>query len=270
MNLEKRVAHWVDLGRTDYQETFRFQQEMVELRKKNQVPDTILFAEHHPVIDFGRVPTHNKFSPDLIEQFRGNHEAIINHLNSSFNIGFSQTSRGGGATYIGPGQLMVYPIVHHPSITRSKYQTDLPGYNFRIDRIMHDTLLGLGVKDAQIVEVAEKLGEGDLRKDRKDVWVVRDGQNYKLGGKGTHFAGDIAYHGFNLYVAPESIAGFKHIQACGYTKEELDTTTISSEVGQVSIDQVRAQVLSAIGEHFNYSSILRVEPYRLAAPEVRN
>lgn len=265
MNLEDRIAHWIDLGVIPYQKAYVLQKKLAEKREKDIIPDTILFAEHPPIIDFGKSGKHNNFSPNLIEQF-GNDDSIIEYLQQQ-GIGFSKTARGSGATYIGPGQLLVYPVVdYHKVIGELKDGMDnglrLTAYRDMVDKIMYDTLISLGVNDARIVEVSKEMNEEEvkeLRKDRKDIWITRNGQHYKLGGKGFHTSHNIAYHGFNLYLTEEGVNGFKYIEACGYPKSKLDVISVERASGiRHTIPRVRDEVLKNIKKHFNYSKIIPV------------
>src|SRR5262249_24199296 len=86
------------LGRIDYAEAIRLQDELVEQRLVDAIPDTLLLLEHPPTITLGRRAT-------LEDVFLT--EAELN----ARGIGLERATRGGLVTYHGPGQLVGYPIV---------------------------------------------------------------------------------------------------------------------------------------------------------------
>ncbi|MEO8798256.1 MAG: hypothetical protein ABI551_10250, partial [Polyangiaceae bacterium] len=54
----KRQIHAKFLGRIRYADAHALQEELVEKRVANAIPDTILFLEHPPVITLGRGAKH--------------------------------------------------------------------------------------------------------------------------------------------------------------------------------------------------------------------
>lgn len=92
-------GHW--LGRTDYQATWDLQ-ERLRLRVESGGPGAVLLCEHHPVITLGPRTTAGEVLAS---------EAAL----AAAGVALLRTSRGGQATYHGPGQLVLYPIVRlHP------------------------------------------------------------------------------------------------------------------------------------------------------------
>jgi len=87
-----RVIKIMDLGLMEYGEAWRTQLEIVEKRIGGEVGDTLLIVEHPHVYTLGR---------------KGMEENILNK-----NIPCYRVERGGDATYHGPGQLVVYPILN--------------------------------------------------------------------------------------------------------------------------------------------------------------
>jgi lipoyl(octanoyl) transferase len=80
-----------DLGRIGYREAWALQKEIVAARHAGEVPDTLLVCEHEAVVTTGR----------------GTPDGAV--LDSRFPV--EAVERGGEATYHGPGQVVVYPIV---------------------------------------------------------------------------------------------------------------------------------------------------------------
>jgi lipoyl(octanoyl) transferase len=85
------------LGTVDYATGQRLQQQLVDLRQEEKIPDVLLLLEHAPVITLGRnAKAANVIaSPELLAQ-RG--------------VELFECDRGGDVTFHGPGQIVGYPI----------------------------------------------------------------------------------------------------------------------------------------------------------------
>jgi lipoyl(octanoyl) transferase len=80
-----------DLGRADYEPTWRAMQRFTEARNAD-ARDEIWFLEHPPVFTLGLA-------------------GKMQHVLAPGNIPVIHTDRGGQVTYHGPGQLVVYPLL---------------------------------------------------------------------------------------------------------------------------------------------------------------
>ena len=83
----------IDLGRIEYLKALEIQKDILAKRHAGEIPDTMLFCEHDPVITLGRGAQRGE-APFLDP----NGIPVVN------------IERGGLATYHGPGQLVAYPI----------------------------------------------------------------------------------------------------------------------------------------------------------------
>ena len=92
MNVDLRIS-W--LGRVEFSDALTLQEDIVaRKREDSDAADEILLLEHEPVYTIGRTPDKSS----LLGAAHLPHPLF-------------QISRGGQATYHGPGQLMGYPIV---------------------------------------------------------------------------------------------------------------------------------------------------------------
>ena len=258
MSLEEKVAYWVNLGVTPYHPIYRFQEILARLRKEDKIKDVILATQHYPEVNFGNSNQYNEFSEEFLELVRKekgegyNHEDILSVL-SGIGMGFSSTSRGGGVTVFAPGQFVYYPIVDYEKITGRTL--DVAGYKSKIYRIMFETLSGLGVEGIN-------LGSGTnltTRRERRDVWINRNGRSLKMGSKGIHFSGKVAYHGFALYIDKEGVDNFWVVKPCGYAHDEVSVTSVEEFLGKrINQNDVHEQVKKAVGRHLNYSNIVEL------------
>ncbi|HKC87335.1 MAG TPA: lipoyl(octanoyl) transferase, partial [Blastocatellia bacterium] len=93
-----RVCEISFLGLTPYDEAHALQRDLVERRKRDEIPDQFLLLEHPHVITLGRAANRANVLADDATRVR-------------FGVELFETGRGGDVTYHGPGQLVGYPIV---------------------------------------------------------------------------------------------------------------------------------------------------------------
>lgn len=83
------ISPVADIGTVDYSYCLSLQRKLVEMVKRGEIGDILLFLDHPPVFTVGRGKKPENYDGiDVIE-----------------------TERGGDVTYHGPGQLVVYPII---------------------------------------------------------------------------------------------------------------------------------------------------------------
>lgn len=202
-----------DLG---YEETLALQQDLVSQRIDNAIPDTLLLLEHAPVYTIGR--TRDQSSLTSRDQLP--HPVY-------------EVSRGGQATYHGPGQLVGYPIIDLNPLGR-----DLHHYL----RALENSLLTL----CHDCGVAATRREG-----LTGIWV----QQRKLASIGVGVRKWVSYHGFALNVRAESLSAFQHITPCGLAGVAM--TSLESEGASLPAPEEFSQ---------SYRRILEEELSALAKP----
>ena len=87
------------LGLVPYADGLELQRRLVEDRKADRIPDTLLLLQHPHVLTIGVKKdgrSHILASPDRL---------------TSLGVDVFETGRGGDVTYHGPGQLVGYPII---------------------------------------------------------------------------------------------------------------------------------------------------------------
>jgi lipoate-protein ligase B len=177
----------VNLGQAKYLEVLDLQRKLVDLRQKKSVPDTLLLVEHEPVITLGR---------------RGRRSNILSAPAelASEKIQVHSVERGGNVTYHGPGQLVVYPIVH---LT----QRNLSLRRF-VDLLEKSIILVLA--DFGIVASRDSQHRG--------VWV----SHLKVAALGVAIRRWVSFHGIALNVCP-NMDHFCYINPC-----ELESKQVTS------------------------------------------
>jgi lipoate-protein ligase B len=205
----------LDLGKTDYKDTWDLQKKLVDLRAEGKIPDTLILTEHQPVITMGRGTAKENLlvSREELEK-RG--------------IDLYHIERGGDITYHGPGQLVAYPIIDLSARGR-----DLHRYLRDLEEVVIQTLSKYGLT-------------GTLKKSLTGVWV----DNHKLAAIGVAVSKWISYHGLALNVNTD-LDYAKLINPCGITQFPLGS--IASMTGQnVDFTEVKNHLADDFAEYFGY------------------
>jgi lipoic acid synthetase len=193
------------LGTVEYNESWRLQEDLAMARASGAIGDTLLMLQHPPVITIGQ---------------DGGQEDILATATELRRMGISviPTDRGGRATYHGPGQLVVYPILKPPN-------GDLHAYVWRLEetaiRVLDSYRLRAGRMDGH-----PGVWMGSLDGAARRLHGRRRGK--KIAAVGLAVQDGIARHGLALNVAPE-MAHFDLLIPCGNT--DCGVTSMACELG---------------------------------------
>ena len=183
-----KIEHW---GVIDYEQALEKQLAYADEVKLKTRPSTLAFCEHPSVVTAGR-----KTRPEDLGTWSGK---VI------------EVSRGGSATYHGPGQIVGYPILNLE--TRGR---DLTLHLRSIEAAVVEALAAIGIKArGRQSENAEATG----------VWVGEK----KIASIGIGVRGWVSYHGFALNVDHDEDA-FKGIQPCGFQSDVM--TSVEAVLGK--------------------------------------
>jgi lipoyl(octanoyl) transferase len=215
-----RICELRDLGRVDYGEAFRIQQDLVARRKRSEIPDQLIMVEHPHVITMGR---------------NGHQENVLagEELLKRAGVAFELTDRGGDVTYHGPGQIVGYPI-----LDLREWKRDVVAYVRGLEQAIIDGL-------AQFAIVGGRL-EGAT-----GVWV--DGA--KVAAIGVHISRWITSHGFALNLDTD-LSYFRYIVPCGLTKPVTSMRALGSNATRA---EVIAALSASFGRHFEVDIHVRTE-----------
>ncbi len=208
-----RKALVLRLGRVSYGPVLSLQRELHSLRRLGKVPDLLLSLEHEPVVTLGR----SAQDKDLLlpeEELRKMGAEVFS------------VERGGQATYHGPGQLVLYPILHLKELGIS-----LREYVGKLEEVMIRTAAALGVSLFR-------------RPGYPGAWHARG----KVGFIGVCVQGWVAFHGLALNVDLKP-NGFQWIVPCGLPG--LSVVSLSELLGRpLSVGEVEPIALRSFSEVF--------------------
>jgi lipoyl(octanoyl) transferase len=205
MNSTNQDLSVQDWGCTEYAAAFERQKALVDLRRTDQAPDTLVFTEHDPVYTIG--------------QRKGADQHLIwnDAQLEAQGIAVIRSNRGGDITYHGPGQIVGYPIVS------LQQRRDLHAYLRDLEEVVIRTLATFGLETAR-------------REGKTGIWL---GER-KICAIGVAVRTWITYHGFALNVNPD-LGHFSGIVPCGITDGTV--TSMQAEMGHViDLESVKARL----------------------------
>ncbi len=201
-----------------YADALVLQQRLVNLRKRGEGVDTLVFVEHPHVVTMGRNGSETNIlaSSDVLART---------------GIDYFETNRGGDVTYHGPGQLVGYPI-----LDLREWRRDVHAYFQGVEQSLIDALAVFGI-------AAERIPERGL----EGVWV----KGAKIAAIGIHISRWITSHGFALNIDTD-LSYFKYIVPCGLTKP---VTSLRSLGCGANREEVRGAVAASFAKVFQYELV---------------
>lgn len=175
-----KIENW---GLIDYEQALEQQLKLVTELIETRHAGYLIFCSHPPVVTLGR-----KTEPDDVFAWTGPVKEI---------------SRGGRATYHGPSQIVVYPIINMELAGKQRRARDI------------DSLLRL-TEDAIIATLKKykvsALGKSGI--DETGVWV----EHKKIASLGIAVKKWISYHGAAINLAEDPMA-FQGMKPCGLSAD---------------------------------------------------
>ena len=196
------------LGIVEYTDALEMMSELQRQRIEEEIPDTLLFLEHPEIVTVGPRARNDGIAPP--SDYRSH-----------------PVDRGGGLTWHGPGQLVVYPIIH---------------WNKGDEKSVADIISKI---ESWVIASLETLGVKGYRDNRmQGVWV--DGK--KICSIGLSFLRWVSRHGFTInYDTPtgrvENLAG------CGL--QESTTTSLAQLNYNINRKKLQDSLLNTISDILN-------------------
>ncbi|AET33259.1 lipoyl(octanoyl) transferase LipB [Pyrobaculum ferrireducens] len=157
------------LGRTAYHEAWRLMKSLHRAVSAGQAEEVALVTEHEPVVTVGK------------------HGRLNNVLR--WDVPVYVVERGGDATYHGPGQAVIYPII--------RLRWPLRRYIDALEDAVIETLRKYGV-------------EAGKNPSHRGVWLG----GRKIASVGIAVENNVAYHGVAVNVSLD-VGEFARINPCG-------------------------------------------------------
>jgi len=207
-----------DVGRIEYGDALSLQYELVARRQSEEIPDTLLLVEHPPVITMGRKATDDDILADR-------------DVLESEGVSIFRITRGGEATYHGPGQVVGYTIIN-----LYQQQRKLRLFIERMEEVF------IRLLDRHYSIAAHRDPE------HRGVWVG----DKKIVAIGIAVNRGVTMHGFAFNVSP-NLTHFGWIVPCGI--RDRGVTSLEQQTGtMVSLDSVKSQVIAIFREVYGYDA----------------
>jgi lipoyl(octanoyl) transferase len=205
--------HW--LGRVPYAEGLELQHDLVERRRRDEIPDQLLLLEHPHVITLGV----------RVRDDRSNVVAGADQLRD-LGVDVVESGRGGDVTYHGPGQLVGYPI-----LDLNPDRRDLHRYVRDLEEVLIRALATFGIEAGRV-------------RGLTGVWVGTG----KVAAIGVRVSRWITSHGFALNVTTD-LNFFELIVPCGI--RDRGVTSMARLLGrQPTMEEVAGPVVHAMADVF--------------------
>ena len=208
------------LGRVEYEQAARMQEELVRRRRRGEICDQLLFLEHPHVITKGSGASEEHILVDAERRTR-------------LGLTVHESGRGGDVTYHGPGQLVGYPILQ-----LQREEQDAHRYLRRLEEVLIRLLDGWGIRAGRHPRYT-------------GVWVG-DAKVAAIGVRLSHW---VTSHGFALNVNCD-LKYFETIVPCGITGKRVSSL---QDLGLSSLDpkRVRLDLVSEFGRVFERQMVAK-------------
>ena len=203
--VEPRVVEVVRLGHTEYTDAELLMRELQRHRLRDEIPDTLLFCSHPEIVTMGPAARRD--------------QVVV-----PADYPTTDVDRGGGITWHGPGQLVVYPI----------FRWDLDGEA----NVKHIT----SMLEQWVIQSLAILGiQANTDERMQGVWV----EGAKVGSIGLAFKRWVSRHGFTVnYATPTGRV--EALDGCGLV---AGTTTSLDRLGyEISADEITDALLVSMQE----------------------
>ena len=184
-----------DWGLIDYQSALDQQLERLDILSLDpDHPGFLIFCSHPPVVTTGR-----QTQPDDIFSWKG---PVV------------EISRGGRATYHGPSQLVVYPILNLKAGRNGRKPQEVRGYLRAFEQAIVATLSDFQI--SAVGKTPQKLADKNFESDETGVWVGTQ----KVASLGIAVKKWITYHGAAINLEHDTEA-FKGLNPCGFKSDTM-------------------------------------------------
>ena len=206
-----------DWGLVDYQTALLRQMDLVDLVSREHARETIVFCTHSPVVTLGR----------------GTRDGdLCGWTGETVEVG-----RGGRATYHGPSQLVVYPI-----LDMSQRGRDLHKYMRTLEEIVVGTLQDFGVTASGR---SMQVHDGDeVAEEATGVWIG----SRKIASIGIGVRKWVSFHGLAINLDQDDNA-FQGMKPCGFTPSMM--VSLEEVLGNpVDRELFKSRLRARLSDHF--------------------
>lgn len=211
-----QIQNW---GLIEYSQALELQEKLIAEVSEKSLPGVIIFCTHPPIVTLGR----------------GTQEGdVFAWQGASIEI-----SRGGRATYHGPSQLVVYPIINLNQASKERPAKDVGSFLRNFEAAIVKTLNEYGIFSEG--RSLKKKSELEAATEETGVWVG----NQKIASLGIGVRKWVSFHGAAVNLDQDPLA-FQGLRPCGFSKETM--VSLQQLTGEpVDREQFAQRLLSHLG-----------------------
>ncbi len=216
----KRALEVRRLGVVGYDDALELQRALVEERRADRIPDTLLLLEHPHVLTLG------------VKRGGGRDHIIASPERlAALGVTVYEAGRGGDVTYHGPGQIVGYPIVN-----LKPDRQDVHRYVRDLEEVLIRTCADFRVRAARVDGLT-------------GVWVNHPVRGLeKIAAIGVRIARWVTSHGFALNVNSD-LEYFQLIVPCGI--RDHGVTSLQAQLGRAaSLQEVEDRLVEQFAAVF--------------------
>jgi len=216
-------------GVVPYAAALELQRALVEERKANRIPDTLLLLQHPHVLTVGVKST--AATPHIL--------ATPGEL-QALGVALFETGRGGDVTYHGPGQIVGYPI-----LDLKPDRQDVHRYVRDLEEVMIRVCADYGIGAGRVPGLS-------------GTWAASPGEIAadKIGAIGVRISKWVTSHGFSFNVNT-NLDFYRLILACGI--KDRGVTSLERLLGQPqSLAAVEVHIVQRFCQVFDRA--IAIEP----------
>ncbi len=209
-------TRWI--GRLPYPPALEMQEKTAAARAKDEVPDQLFLLEHDPVYTIGRQRDRSSLGGTPLPH------------------PVAEISRGGQATFHGPGQLVGYFV-------------------FDLQKLIPDLHIFLRWMEEGLIALVAGYGlHAQRREGLTGVWIG----DRKIASIGVGVRKWITMHGFGLNVGTD-LSGFTSIIPCGISGVTM--TSLSRELGhEIPVEEVATKAEAIFTARYSLLSTANRQP----------
>ena len=210
------------LGLQEYADARRYQEVLAGDVAAGSQEGLMLFLEHPAVFTVGR---HARLSPDVSRQLESHDTPVV------------RTSRGGGLTWHGPGQLVVYPVLPLRSAGR--------GVRAFVESLTRGLQAGLRAEGVESL----------CRPGAPGLFVGEEGSGRKIASIGLGVQRGVTLHGASINLDSRARDGFLGLAPCGLSGVVATSVENERPGPAPGLEEFARRLAPVLAEHLDFSGV---------------
>lgn len=210
--VEGWMLEYISFARRSYHDARSLQEAFIQRRIEGKDGDKIIFCEHPAVLTLGKRTTEKEREQIISGSLKDECEIV-------------PVLRGGQATYHGPGQLVIYPVIKLPD-----YRLGVKRFVLGSLEVIADTLAEFGIKTKMDLVTT-------------GLYCCRGKDLAKIAFSGLQIIHGVTNHGFSLNVRC-NLEIFSRFNPCGNSRLLVTDMESCGAKGEISLESLSKKIFS--------------------------